>query len=331
MKRLKTVIAIFHRGKVWNLPDRWIKEIIKRCPAAEVVNVKNRKELEREIVDAEVYFGRAFLGDFIHKARKLRWVHSPAAGVERYPIPELMALNIGFTNSRGLLDEPISDYVIGAILFFARSLHLAYRFQLEGKWGQFDILSREGYFELSGKTLGIVGYGGIGKKVAEKGTCLGMKVITTRRSIKKANHPSEVITIIPKDKLPLLLTKSDFVVLSLPLTPETEGLIGERELSIMKKSAYLINIARGKLIDYAALINFLSRRKIAGAALDVFPEEPLPEKSPLFSLENVLITPHISWISPDYWERAVALFIKNFNRFLNGEPLINLVNKKLGY
>ncbi|MCD6452607.1 MAG: D-2-hydroxyacid dehydrogenase [Acidobacteria bacterium] len=330
MERLKIVIGIFHQSPTWTIPDYWVEEIRKRCLQAEVIPVKSREELEREIEDADIYFGWALPGEVLRRAKKLRWIHASAAGIRRHLIPELVNSEIIFTNSRGVFSEPIAEYVIGAMIFFSRSFNLAHRFQLERKWAQIEIVSEGGLFELRGKTLGVVGYGSIGKKVAEKGKCLGMKVIAIKRHLTEETS-EEGTTLLPKEKLPTLLSESDFVVLTLPLTPETRGLIGEEELNKMKKTAYLINVARGKIVDHDALVKALSNGRIAGAALDVFPEEPLPKESPLFTLKNVLITPHISGISSNYWERVVTLFSENFRRFVKGEPLLNIVDKKLGY
>ena len=186
-------------------------------------------------------------------------------------------------------------------------------------------------FELKGKTLGIIGLGGIGLELAKKGKCLGMQIIGMKNRVRKGEQIRYVDRILPKQKLPELLSQSDFVALTLPLTDETFHLIGEKELAQMKNSAYLINTSRGKITDEKALVDALEDQRIAGAGLDVFEEEPLSPNSRLYNLENVIITPHVAGTMVDYFQKVAEIFKENLKRYLRGQKMINLVDKRLGY
>jgi D-2-hydroxyacid dehydrogenase (NADP+) len=205
---------------------------------------------------------------------------------------------------------------------FSRKLHESVRNQLQKEW------LRPQPQELYGKTLGIIGFGSIGERIGELGKCMGMYVIGLKKNI---CHTDTAHEIIPPEKLKNLLTRSDFVVISLPLTRETEYLFKFEEFQAMKDTSYLINISRGKIICEKDLIRALKNKDIAGAGLDVFEEEPLPDTSPLWEMDNVILTPHYAGSTPEYFNRAINIFCDNLTRFLKGEPLINMVDKRNQY
>jgi phosphoglycerate dehydrogenase-like enzyme len=258
-------------------------------------------------------------------APRLRWVHSLSAGVENSLFPELMTRDIPLTNGRGVFARSLGEFVIGAALYFDKYFERMKRQQREGRWEVFDVE------ELHGKTMGIVGYGAIGRACARLAHAFGMKVLALRRRPEQADGHDLVDRVYTPGHLLELLAKSDFVVVAAPLTADSRGLIGEAAFGAMKPSAVLINVGRGPVVNEAALVDALRTKRIRGAALDVFDEEPLPEGHPLYSLENVLLSPHSADHTPGWIEGAVEFFLENFERFRKGEPLRNVVDKRAGY
>jgi phosphoglycerate dehydrogenase-like enzyme len=213
----------------------------------------------------------------------------------------------------------------------AKRIPAAVRFQQKHEWGQDAFSSGRSHSrELAGATLGLVGLGSIGRNVAKHASALGMRVIAVREHPEK-EKPQDVDEVLPTSKLQELLAQSDYVVLSAPVTAQTTGMIGSRQLAAMKPDAFLLNVGRGPLIDEAVLVEVLRQHKIGGAALDVFDQEPLPPDSPLWGLEDLLITPHTGGISQKMWERHYVLFSENLRRYLSGKPLLGLVDKRSGY
>ena len=216
------------------------------------------------------------------------------------------------------------------MIILARQLHQAYRIQLEGRWARREMFDLYPTFrELSGETVGIVGLGSIGLAIAERTKAMGMRVLATKRS--GGAKPACVDELFGPTDLHTLLQASDFVVIAAPLTPETQGLMGEAELRVMKPTAYILNIGRGAIIQENVLIRALKEKWIAGAGLDVTEVEPLPTESELFRLPNVFLTPHYSGFRSNYWEHALAIFKPNLSKYLQGEPLNNVVDKHAGY
>ena len=262
-------------------------------------------------------------------APRLKWIQVTGAGIDYLQGQPIMKSDVIITNAR-IFGTPIAEYVFGSMLSFSRNFpQMLPGFQKEREWPEDPWKMHVGR-ELHNSTLGIVGYGDIGRAVARIGRGFGMRVVATRGTASKPYQQDDV-QILPAHYLKDLLAMSDFVVICVPLAPETEGLIGHEELKAMKPNAYLVNIARGKVIDETALITALREGWIAGAGLDVFAEEPLPRDSELFDLPNVILTPHIAGISTGYGDRITDLFCENLRRYLKGEPLLNVVDKERGY
>jgi phosphoglycerate dehydrogenase-like enzyme len=258
-------------------------------------------------------------------APRVRWVHSRSAGLDGVLFPELAASPVPLTNARGVFSEILAEFAIGAVLFFAKDFRRMVRSQMAGIWDEFDTI------EIRGQSVGIVGYGDIGRAVAWRAHALGMKVLALRRRPELSQGDPNVSRVFSADQEHELLAQSDYVVVAVPLTPESRGTIGAPEFEAMKSTAVLINIGRGPVVDEAALIRALERKRIRGAALDVFDVEPLPAGHPFYRLDNVLLSPHAADHTPDWKERTMRLFLENFERFRRGEPLLNIVDKKLGY
>jgi phosphoglycerate dehydrogenase-like enzyme len=290
-------------------------------------------ELKRLLASADAVFAPIEIPtDLLQLAPKMRWLHTTGAGVENQ-----IAAGFGrgpylFTNGSGPHAIGISEYLVMAALALIKQLPFYQRAQMEHHWGRPRASAQHPSFELYGKTAGIVGLGDIGLAAAERFHALGCRVIASRRSL-QARQAGEgpVEELLPPAELPYLLQQSDFVILSLPLTPETRHLINAETLRLMKPTAFLLNISRGGVIDEPALIAALEQGQIAGAALDVFEREPLPADSPLWDMENVIITPHASNNSEHFQRRQAELFRENLRRFVAGEPLLNVVNAQLGY
>ncbi len=261
------------------------------------------------------------LVQILDKFPSIKWVHSYSAGVEGL-IPILQNRNLVLTNSAGLHGEPIAEWVIAMTLAHAKRFHLLFRHFQAHEW------QAEECDELGGKTMVIVGAGGIGASIARRAKCLGMKIVGVRSSGRSSEYFDEMLT---PDSLHTALGKGDYVVIATPLTPQTEGLIGEPELKAMKNSAVLLNIARGKIVQTEALMRALSEGWIAAAYLDVTDPEPLPPDHPLWSTPNVFITAHTSGYSPYSAERLAKFFCENLRRWLQGEPLLNQVDLARGY
>jgi len=292
-------------------------------PRVRIAAVADRQKGIALAPRAEVMVGWNVPREAVQRAPALRWIHSTAAGVDQLFHPEVLAREIVITNSRGI-HQPLVEHVFAMLLALTRRLPIAIRHQLQRRWERRETVGDE----IRGKTLGVLGLGTIGAEIAEKAAVFGMRVIGTKRTPAAVPH---VERVYPPEGLPEVLRASDAVVIALPLTRETHGLIGEAALRAMKPTAFLINVGRGPVVQEPALVRALQERWIGGAALDVFEREPLPADSPLWGMDTVIITPHVSGASPRYLDAAVPLFCDNLRRYLDGAPLRNLVDKTRGY
>ena len=254
-----------------------------------------------------------------------RWIHSRAAGLDSLLFPALVDSDVVLTNGRGVFSLSLAEFVIGALFYFARDFPRLVRNQRRGTWEVFEPL------DLAGRTLGIVGYGDIGRATAERAHRLGMKVLALRRRPALSGADPWVDETLPPGELLALMRRADDVVVATPLTAETRGLVGEAAIGAMKPGGVLVNVGRGPVVDEAALARALGAGRIRGAALDVFETEPLPSGSPLWGLDNLLLSPHCADNTPGWLEAAMRAFLSNLERFRRGERLLNVVDKRLGY
>jgi len=325
---MKLLIAIHHRFELWQAPA-WFAERLKReFPQLQIVQVTKYEQVASEIGDAEVLIGWSLRGEQFLQALKLRWIHSTAAAIHLLLSPELLASKVVVTNAREVHAPVVAEHILAVMHALAKRFPAAARYQQQRIWAQTQMW-RQGLQEISGSTLGLVGLGSIGGETARRALGVGMRVFAMREHPEKASDVAE--RIFGPEQLDEMLGESDFVALAAPLTPRTEHIINEQRLAKMKPSSYLINVSRGPLIDDAALIAALRQKKIAGAALDVFSEEPLPADSPYWSLENCLVTPHTAAITDRMWERHYALFTDNLRHYMAGQPLRGIVNTQQGY
>jgi phosphoglycerate dehydrogenase-like enzyme len=283
--------------------------------------------IEGDPVDATAYFrwwsNRPILGSVLAAAPAVRWMHTPSAGVDHLLIPEVFERDIVLTNSAGVHAIPIAEFVLAFMLDRSKQLPLFRAAQAERRWAK--ELEPQELFE---KIVLIIGIGGIGHAIATRAAAFGMRVWGSRRTPRPM---SGVERVVGSADWRTLLPEADYVVIAAPLTPETTRMIDADALALMKPSAYLINVARGAVIDEPALIAALQTGRISGAALDTFTHEPLDRESPLWGLPNVVMTPHSTAFSPRMRERQMNLFLENLRRVQVGEPLLNVVDKAVGY
>ena len=335
-------------------PD--LERIGAAAPGARIVTVSREGLADGELGDVEVLMRGGLPGEvfdrLLARAPRLRWVHSAAAGVERVLTPGAVERGLTITNARGVFSRPIAEYVLAMILAVSRRLPGILELQRERTWQPLEGV------EMSELTVGIVGLGSIGRTVARLASAFGARVVATRRNPGQAKGPEWSVDEEPAasetgasavvdaagienvqnveilggpEALPQLLGESDFVVLALPLTSETEGVMNAEALAAMGRGAWLINIARGRLVDERALERALREGRLGGAILDAFRDEPLPPDSPLWSVPNLIVTPHTSWSTGAALDRSIALFTANLERYRRGEQLLNVVDPALGY
>jgi phosphoglycerate dehydrogenase-like enzyme len=327
---MKILIALRHPFELWNAPA-WLSERLHTdFPQIKVVHLAGYEGLAEEIRDAEVLLGWSLRPEQLAAARRLRWIHSPAAAVHQLMFAELVASDIVVTNARDVHGPVVAEHAIALLLALAKRLPSAVRYQQSRTWGQQAMWEeRPRPREVMGATLALIGMGAIGRAIIPRAAGLGMRVVAVREHPERGSDGAEA-AFGPAD-LDHVLAGADFVVIAAPLTPTTRGLFDAARLARMKREAYLINVSRGPVVDEAALAEALRNRTIAGAALDVFAAEPLPQDSPLWGLENLLITPHTAAVTEKLWERHYDLIRENLRRYLAGEPLRGVVDKHKGY
>ena len=309
------------------------QEVLREAANTEVACITRADEFLSRLQEAEIICSYWMPVNWRHLAPHLRWLQCSGAGVDGLLPTGVLDPNCGVivTTAAGIHAATISEYVFGSILMFNRNWSEMVRLQDRHVWPRSASWYNLGARELVDQALGIIGLGHIGRRIAQLGQAFGMRVLATHRTVREGEKDPNVDELYPMEKLQELLRLSDYVVLAVPLTRETEKLIGEAELRAMRRHAYLVNVARGRVIDEGALIRAIQERWIAGAGLDVTKEEPLPASSPLYSMPNVILTPHISGLSVNYDKRLTALFADNLQRYRSGQPLRNQYNPERGY
>ena len=328
---MKLLLLVHHRFELWNIPAWFREKLADEFPRLQIVNRDSYDGAEEDLRDAEILFTISLRSQQFAAAPNLRWIHAPTAAVHQLLFPELIESNVLLTNSREVHGPVVAEHVMALIFALAKKIARAAVFQQKHVWGQ-QAMWNEGIHlqEIAGATLGLIGVGSIGQRVAQMASALGMRVIAVREHVEKGT-PEGVDRVFPPSQLDEMLAQSDYVIVAAPLIPATNGLINAARMAAMKPTAYLINVGRGPQVDEAALIDALRTRRIAGAALDVFEREPLPADSALWDLENLLITPHTAGLTEKLWHRHYKLFSDNLRRYLAHEPLQYVVDKRKGY
>ena len=340
------LLGLFHETEAWRIPETEVERLRRDFPDLTVEVAGSRDDLLAAAPRAEILFSWAPGEPVVAQALRLRWIHAPAAGVGTFLTPTVLTRRITLTNSRGVHAIPIAEHTLGMLVGLARDFRGAIRDQLAGR------LDRERWWigsgrpvDLRGRTLGLFGYGAIGREIARRARAFGMRVIAVRRHPEAtpdwdpallraldlpAEEPKLDKVLGPRD-LPAMLGEADAVVIAAALTQETEGVFDAAAFRCMKRGAWLLNIARGKIVREADLVQALRQGQVGAAALDVFETEPLPRGSELYTLENVILTPHVSGNSNHFWDRALALFRENLRRDAAEAPLLNQVDLTRGY
>jgi phosphoglycerate dehydrogenase-like enzyme len=327
---MKLVIVIYHRFSLWAAPEWFAERLRAEFPNLEVVHLTSYADLGQHIADTDILMTWSIRPEQVRAARKLKWIYSPAAAVHALLIPEIVNSDIIVTNGSDVHGGVVAEHAIALVLAMAKRLPSAVLHQRERRWAQQELWDEHPRpREVKGATLLVIGLGTIGRGVAKMASALGMHVIAVRENSGKGAGPAH--EVFGFEQLNDALPRADFVVLAAPLTEKTRECIAAEQFARMKRDTYFINVSRGALVDEPALIDALQKGTIAGAALDVFAEEPLPQDSPLWSLPNVLITPHSAAFTDQQWERHYALFTENLRRFKAGEPLLSVVDKHRGY
>jgi phosphoglycerate dehydrogenase-like enzyme len=326
----KLLICVWHPFEQWRAQPILPDTIRRRWPEMQVVHLPDFERLLEELPDADIFIGASLRPDQFRYAKKLKWIHSTAAGVSQLMYPELENSGVILTNPSGIFSRPMAEHTIGLIVALARNFPDCVRYQDRAEWAQSQISSYpQPLNELNGQLLLIVGYGSIGRELARRARAFEMRVWGVTRSGR--GDTSLVEKIVGVAQLDSVLPEADYVVLAAPETGETKHLIGAAQIAKMKRSARLINMGRGSLLDEAALVCALETRALSGAALDVTASEPLPADSPLWKAPNLFLTPHTSGVSDRLWQKQTAVLMDLLERWFDGRELFNVVDFSRGY
>jgi phosphoglycerate dehydrogenase-like enzyme len=327
---MKVLLAIHHRFELWNAPEWLGPRLHREFQQHTFVQLQNLDRVIEEISDAEVLIGWQLRPEQFRAAGKLRWIHATTAAVHQLLFPELVASDVRITNSTAIHGPVVAEHAVSLVFALAKGLHLAARYQMQRHWGQQDLWrSVLRPREIAGATLGVIGLGAIGRECVRLAKALGMQVVAVREHPEKGSEGAD--QVLGPAQLDQLLSEADYVLLAAPLTAKTHALFNDVAFSKMRTDACFLNVSRGDLVDEAALERALRSQKIRAAALDVFQREPLPDDSPLWKLENLLITPHTAALTDKLWDRHYTRIAENLRRYLAGETLLGEVGKQRGY
>lgn len=326
----KLVICVWHAFTEWRPKGEMAEAIRRRWPEMRVVHLPDYTRLAEEMPDTDIFVGYSLRLEQLKAARKLKWIHSTAAGVAQLMYPELRESGVLLTNPSGVFSVPMAEHTMGMMLALARNFPDCVRHQDRSHWGQQEITDQPQHLtELNGQLLLIVGFGSIGHELARRAKALDMRVWGVSRSGNGDGALAE--RILTASELREALPRADYVVIAAPETRQTKRLIGAEEFALMKPGARLLNVSRGTLVDQAALIHALEEGRLGGAALDVTETEPLPAESPLWKAPRLFITPHTSAMSDRLWRRQTELLIDLLERWFDGREMYNRVDLELGY
>lgn len=326
----KLVICVWHPFTWWRPQPIVAESLRKHWPEMKVVHLPDYDRLPEELPDTDIFVGYSLRATQLKGARKLKWIHSTAAGVAQLIYPQLREAGILVTNPSGVFSVPMAEHTVGLILALARNFPDTVRQQDKANWSQQELWDKPQHLaEVNERVLLIVGYGSIGREVAKRAKAFDMRVWGITRSGEGDSQHAE--KILPAARLHEALPEADYLVISAPETTETKHLIGAPEFAKMKRGARLINVGRGSLLDEAALICALETGALGGAAIDVAETEPLPADSLLWKAPNLFITPHTSALSDRLWIRQAALLVQLLERWFDGAEMFNQVDLTRGY
>jgi phosphoglycerate dehydrogenase-like enzyme len=330
MAQHKIAILLHDEFEMWRPPAWFVDKLRAEFPQVEVKYSATKRDDDRALNGADVLIGWSLPPEQLRAAKSLRWIYSITAAVDQFLYPELISSEIALTNAGSVHGPVVAEHAIAMLLALAKRLPSAVRYQERRKWAMEAIWKEQPRpREVRAATVVVVGLGSIGAEVASMAAALKMHVIGVRE------HPERGAAgaheVVGYNALDSAIARADFVVLAAPLTPRTRHLIDARRLQLFNPTAFLINVSRGSLVDEAALVKALRERRLAGAALDVFEQEPLSRWSPLWKMPQVLITPHTAFLTENVWQRHYEVFAANLKRFLAGQPLEGVIDLKRGY
>jgi phosphoglycerate dehydrogenase-like enzyme len=330
MAQPKIAILLHDEFEMWRPPPWFVQKVRTEFPEIEIVYSAKKRDDEPALRDADVMIGWSLSPEQFRTAKSLCWIYSITAAVDQFLYPALISSEIAISNAGSVHGPVVAEHAIAMLLALAKRLPLAVRYQQRRKWAMEEIWNEQPRpREVRGSSAAVVGLGSIGAEAAAMAAALKMHVIGVREHPERGTSGAH--EVLSYDALDVAIARADFVVLAAPLTERTRHMIDARRLRFFKPTAFLINVSRGALVDEAALVKALRERRIAGAALDVFEEEPLSRWSPFWKMPQVLITPHTAFLTEHVWQRHYEVFTANLKRYLAGQPLENLVDKKRGY
>jgi phosphoglycerate dehydrogenase-like enzyme len=327
---MKILVSIQQPVRQWQIPVEGVDALRARFPHLHFVHATTPEERAAALKDCDAAYTWILDTAELAGAAKLRWVHTSAVAVETLCLPELFARGIAVSNTRGVQAIPIAEHVMAVALGLAKQIPFVIENQQRSRWAQNEFMGGRLPWLLKGRTLGLVGVGTIGSEIAKRAEAFGMKVIALRRR-PAYGVIGHVERVYGKEQLDEFLAQTHVLVIAAPLTPETLGLMGPAQFAQLPEGAVVINVGRAKIIDTDALIAALQSGHLAGASLDVFPQEPLPSDHPLWTTPNVILTPHTSGFRQGHWDEVVQLFGDNLERWLTGQPLKHQIDPGLGY
>jgi phosphoglycerate dehydrogenase-like enzyme len=331
MAQHKIAILLHDEFEMWRPPAWFLEKLRSEFPQVEVKYSAKKRDDEQALRGADVMIGWSLPPEQLRAAKSLRWIYSITAAIDQFLYPELVSTDIALTNAGSVHGPVVAEHAIAMLLALARRLPSAVRYQERRKWAMEAIWKEQPHpREVRGATVVVVGLGSIGAEVASMASALKMHVVGVREHPERGTAGAH--EVVGYESLDSVLSRADFVMLAAPLTERTRYLIDARRLQLFNPTAFLINVSRGALVEETALIKALRDRKIAGAALDVFEEEPLSRWSPLWKMPQVLITPHTAFLTENVWHRHYEVFAANLKRYLAGQPLEEgVVDEKRGY
>jgi D-2-hydroxyacid dehydrogenase (NADP+) len=326
----KIAILLHEQFEMWRPPAWFTERLRAEFPQVEIAYSSQKRNDDSALRDADILIGWSLSPEQLRAATRLRWIYSITSAVDQFVYPELAASDIAISNAGRVHGPVVAEHAIAMVFALAKRLPSAVRYQDRRKWAMEAIWNEQPRpAEIRGATMTVVGLGSIGSEVAAMAAALKMKVIGVR--VNPGHGPEGAHEVLSYDAVDQAIARADFVVLAAPLTPSTRNMIDYRRLNLFKPAAFLVNVSRGALVDETALVKALRDGGLAAAALDVFAEEPLPRRSPLWKMAQVLITPHTAFLTANVWARHYAAFSDNLKRYLAGQPLEGTIDKNAGY
>ena len=327
---MKILVSIQQPVAQWQIPAEGVEALRARFPHIQFLHATSPEQRAEGLAVCDAMYTWILKEEELAQASKLRWVHTSAVAVETLCLPELFGRGIAVSNTRGVQAVPIAEHVLAVTLALAKQIPFVVENQQQARWAQNEFIGPRLPWLLKGRTLGLIGVGTIGSEIAKRAEAFGMRVIALRRrpAYGTIGHVERVYGAADLDEF---LAQSHVLVICAPLTPETHSMMGAKQFALLPPGAVVVNVGRAKIVDTDALMAALHSGHLAGASLDVFPQEPLPPEHPLWTTPNVILTPHTSGFRQGHWDEVIDLFGDNLDRFLRGEPLKFQVQPELGY